>query len=57
MSYHISAGFEYSLGGSTALVLGLNFENNFLDITKDNGNQLADVVTHKMISLRMGINF
>jgi hypothetical protein len=57
MSYHITAGFEYSLGGSTALVLGLNFENNFLDITKDNGNQLADVVTHKMISLRMGINF
>ena len=57
LSYHITAGIEYSLGGSTALVLGLNFDNNFLDITKDNGKQLKDVVTHKLLSFRLGVNF
>ena len=57
LSYHITAGIEYSLGGTTALVFGLNFENNFLDITKDNGNQPNDKVSHKILSFRIGINF
>ncbi len=57
LSYHITAGIEYSLGGSTALVTGLSFENNFLDITKDNGDQLKDKVTQKLLSFRLGINF
>jgi hypothetical protein len=57
LSYHITAGIEYSLGGTTAMVLGLNFDNNFLDITKDNGNQPVDKVSHKMLSFRIGINF
>jgi len=57
MSYHVTAGIEYSLGGSTALVFGLNFDNNFLDITKDNGNQPNDKVSQKMLSFRFGVNF
>jgi len=57
LSYHITAGIEYSLGGNTAMILGLNFDNNFLDITKDNGDQLIDKVSHKILSLRLGINF
>ena len=57
LSYHINAGIEYSLGGTTAMVLGLNFDNNFLDITKDNGDQLVDKVSHKILSFRIGINF
>lgn len=57
LSYHITGGIEYSLGGTTALVAGLNFENNFLDITKDNDDQLKDKVTHKLISFRLGVNF
>lgn len=57
LSYHITAGIEYSLGGTTALVLGLNFDNNFLDITKDNGSQPSDVISHKLMSFRLGINF
>ncbi len=56
LSYHITAGIEYSLGGNTALVAGLNFDNNFLDITKDNG-QIKDKVSHKLLSFRLGINF
>lgn len=57
LSYHVTAGIEYSLGGSTALVLGLNFDNNFLDITRDNGNQPTDKVSHKILSFRFGVNF
>ena len=57
LSYHITAGIEYSLGGNTALVFGLSFDNNFLDITRDNGNQPNDIITHKLLSFRIGINF
>ncbi|MGD0754637.1 MAG: porin family protein [Bacteroidales bacterium] len=57
LSYHITAGVEYYLGGTTALLFGLNFDNNFLDITKDNGNQPADKVSHKILSFRFGVNF
>ena len=57
LSYHITAGIEYSLGGTTAFVLGLNFDNNFLDITKDNGNQPVDKVSQKILSFRLGVNF
>ena len=57
MSYHITGGIEYSLGGTTAMVFGLNFDNNFLDITKDNGDQFIDKVSHKIFSFRIGVNF
>jgi hypothetical protein len=57
LSYHVTAGIEYSLGGNTAFVAGLNFDNNFLDITKDNGAQPIDKVSHKMLSFRIGVNF
>ena len=57
LSYHVTGGIEYSIGGTTALVLGLNFDNNVLDVTKDNGKQLRDVVTHKILSFRIRIIF
>jgi hypothetical protein len=57
LSYHVSAGIEYSLGRTTALVFGLNFDNNFFDITKDNGDQPVDKVSNKVLSFRIGVNF
>lgn len=57
LSYHITGGIEYSVGGNTAIILGLNFDNNFLDITKDTGDQPADKVSHKLLSFRLGVNF
>ncbi len=57
MGYHVTAGIEYSLGGTTALVLGLSFDSNFIDITRDNGDQPADKILHKMLGFRLGINF
>jgi hypothetical protein len=57
LSYHITLGIEYSMGGNTALVSGLSFENNFLDITKDNLSQPDDKISHKLLSFKFGINF
>jgi hypothetical protein len=57
LSYHIMAGIEYSLGGTTALVFGLGFENNFLDVTKDLNTQPNDRVSHKILKFRIGFNF
>ena len=57
LSYHIMAGIEYGLGGETALVAGIGFENIFLDITKDNGTQPVDKVMQRLIAIRLGINF
>jgi hypothetical protein len=61
ISYHVIAGIEYAVGGNTAIVLGLGFDNSFADLTKDFEddpfNQLIDKISHKMISIRFGVNF
>ncbi len=57
LSYHIMAGIEYALGGNTSAIVGIGFENNFLDATKDNGTQPVDKVIQKIISIRLGVNF
>ena len=57
IGYHVTAGIEYSLGGSTAIVLGLNFDSNFIDITEDKNDQPLDKILHKMLGFRLGINF
>ncbi|HEX2921515.1 MAG TPA: porin family protein [Bacteroidales bacterium] len=57
MSYHITAGIEYSLGGQSSVILGLNFENNFMDVTKETGSQRTDKVTNKLLGFRLGMNF
>lgn len=53
MGYHITGGIEYSLGGTTALVAGINFDSNFIDIT----SQPLDKILHKMLGFRLGVNF
>jgi hypothetical protein len=57
LSYHIMAGMEYPLGGNNNIVAGIGFDNNLLDITSDKGDQLWDMVSHKLLSFRIGITF
>lgn len=57
LGYHLALGTEYSLGGRTALVFGLSYENNFLDITKDKEGQPVDKVRHNIFRFKLGINF
>lgn len=57
LGWHIMAGFEYPLGTSNDLTMGIGFENNFLDATRDIGNQPWDIVSNKILSFRIGVAF
>jgi hypothetical protein len=57
LGYHALIGLEYAVGGNTAIVVGLNFENNFLDITTDKKGQPNDKISHRLLSFRLGVNF
>ena len=57
LGWHITAGVEYPLAASNSLVMGIGFENNFLDATRDIGNQPWDLVSHKILSFRIGLVF
>jgi len=53
MGLSIGAGFEYSLGGNTALVFALIYNNGFTDVLK-NSDHLA---YSKSIALKLGVMF
>jgi hypothetical protein len=57
LGYHALIGMEYGVGGNTAIVVALNFENNFLDITTDRNGQPDDKISHRILSIRLGVNF
>lgn len=57
LGYHILGGIDYSLGGTTGIVLGIGFEHNFLDVTKENNTQPRDRISHNLLKFRVGINF
>lgn len=57
MGYHINGGIEYSVGGNTSMLVGLGFENNFFDVTKDINRQPRDRITHRLLSLQLGVIF
>ena len=52
MGLLIGGGFEYSLGGNTALVVALLYNNGFTDVLKD-----EEKVTFKSLSLKLGVMF
>ena len=57
LSFHLMAGMEYPLAGANSMVFGIGFENNFFDVTRDNGDQPWDAVHQKLLSFRIGITF
>ena len=57
LSYHIMTGIEYSLGGNTAFIFGIGYENNFIDITRDREKQPKDRIAQNIIRFRLGVNF
>lgn len=57
LGYHLAAGIEYSLGGNTSLAFGLGYDNNFIDITKDNEGQPVDKIRQNIVRFKLGINF
>jgi len=57
LGYYIGMGVEYSLGGSTAICIGLYYTNGFLDVTTDHDNQPTDRVIMNNVALHVGIIF
>jgi Outer membrane protein beta-barrel domain len=57
LSFHIMAGMEYPLVENNSLILGIGYDKNLFDITRDNGDQLSNVVCQKVLSFRIGITF
>jgi opacity protein-like surface antigen len=53
LGYYIGLGTEYSIGGNTAIVLGITYNNGFVDITTDSNNK----VTNSNFAIRIGILF
>lgn len=53
LGYYIGGGIEYSLGGTTAIVAGLAYNNGFSDIMSSAGSK----VTTGTATLRLGIKF
>ena len=53
MSYHFGLGIQYSLGGQTAIVSGIEYRHRFLDIASN--NQYKALLNS--VSLRIGILF
>ena len=55
--YHLNGGVDYSIDGSTSLILGLGYESNIFDTTKDIENQPTDRTSQKLLKFIFGINF
>jgi len=53
MGYFIGGGLEYSLGGSSAIIVGVSYTNGFTDIT----NREKNKATLSNVALRIGILF
>ncbi len=53
LGYFIGAGVEYSIAGSTAIVVGITYTNGFIDITPASNNK----VTLSNFALRLGVLF
>jgi len=52
LGYHFGGGVEYALGEDTALSVGIQYQNGFLDITKQEPRTLS-----RVLALRVGIMF
>ena len=55
--YHISGGAEYSIDGNASLILGIGFESNIFDTTRDYETNESDRSTQRMVKFIFGINF
>ncbi len=57
MAFHVEAGFEYSLGGGTALTGGLTYMRGLLDITKDAAGKPEDKLVFNTLAIKLGVIF
>jgi hypothetical protein len=56
LAYHISAGLEYKIIGTTSLMVGITYMNGFTDVT-DNGGDTTEKAVINRFDLRLGVIF
>ncbi|RLD56546.1 MAG: PorT family protein [Bacteroidetes bacterium] len=56
LSYNVGGGIEYSLGGNTAITVGVIYTNGFIDVTK-NENNAKDKTVVNSVTCKLGIMF
>ncbi len=56
LSLTVGGGIEYSLGGATALMVGLQYQNGFTNVL-DNDNLLDETINFRNLTLRAGFLF
>ncbi len=57
LGFYVELGFEYSLGGSTAVVGGLSYMRGLLDQTTDAAGKPADRLAFNSLGIKAGIIF
>jgi hypothetical protein len=57
MGWYVNGGATYYISDSFSLALGIGFENNFADVTKDVGSQGTDKISQRFIKFIFGANF
>lgn len=57
LSLTLGGGIEYSLGGASALMLGLQYNNGFTNVYNDKDNDDDDKLSFRNITLRVGFLF
>ena len=57
LAYHCGLGVFYSLSPNLTLIIGLNYKNTFLDLTRDAGFRSPDNVRVNQAGLTIGILF
>jgi hypothetical protein len=55
LGYFIGVGTEYSLGGTTALIVGVNYNSGFVDVTGSSYDKAS--ITSSNVALRLGLLF
>lgn len=55
LALNVGLGFEFDLGGSNALAVGLVFKNGFMDVTSN--TDIADKTIMNSLKLKLGIVF
>jgi hypothetical protein len=57
LAFHVNTGLEYPLSGENYFTFGLGFETNLFNATKDNVDPFSNIISQKILSLRLGLAF
>jgi hypothetical protein len=53
LAYYFGGGIQYSLGGNTAILFGINYSNGIVDVTKEK----RDKISSNCFSFKIGLQF